>query len=354
MKKLSTLLESFDSNPGNSMKLGVMNHLTPISNIITNIRNLFGCVMGIVVEPGEDGVSLKLHSSSFCNPEATEKILNTPYLGNTNLKTYICQQGLCNIKIINIGQYCIVYCGPTDIKTADSVKKVTDKIKGDTGACTDKDGCLVKVNAAVTEMVQYNIEECEITSLNESIDDEELEDKTKEQLLKFIKGEDKVKAAEKLSELLATDIQLPPDYYFKGVKDTDGNESIALRYKFTKRRPFGKTIELTKSLLNIYSTGTDAVWVEAFLYRDKNSAEMNYIINTVLKLIGAEKTDDPCVYTIPDDTIADLKQDVKDYKKEKEDNDDDDSTDDTDDLKKKTSSEISGTLKYDNDHVNAD
>ena len=340
MKKLSTLLENYDSNPGNSSKLGVMNHLTPIGNIITNIRNFFGCVMGIVVEPGEDGVSLKLHSSRFTNDQEVEKILNTPYLGNTTLKSYICQQGLCNIKVINIGQYCIVYCGPTDIKSADPVSKVAANAK-----CCPCDQC----KAAVTEMVQYNIEECELLSLTESIDDEELEDKTKEQLLKFIKGEDKVKGAEKLAKLLGDDLNLPEDYYFKGVKDTDGNESIALRYKFTKRRPFGKSVELTKSLINIYSTGPNAVWVEAFLFRDNNSVEMNNIINNVLKAIGAEKTEDPCVYEIPDSTIDDLKQDVKDYKKEKESEDDDD--DDDDSLKKKKTSEVSNSLKSDNEHA---
>ena len=39
MKTLTQLRESFDSNPGNDVKLGVTNHLTPLNNIITNVRN---------------------------------------------------------------------------------------------------------------------------------------------------------------------------------------------------------------------------------------------------------------------------------------------------------------------------
>lgn len=326
MKTLSVFLENFDKNPGNDIKLGVTNHLTPLNNIITNVRNLFGYKFPLIVEPGEDGVSLKIHSSKFTSEDEVYKILNAGYLGNNNLSQYIFSQGLNNLKILNLGSYYVAYFGPTDIATSDPVSC-------EPCTCTP---------CACTEMLRYNIDECEMSSINESIiDDEELEDKTKEQLLKFIDGTDKVKCANKLAELLADDLELPSDYYFKGVKDTEGNESIALRYKYTKRRPFGKEIELSKSLLNIYKSGKDAVWVEAFLTKDYNSDEMNKIVDTVLKLIGATPTDDPCVWAIEPSTIQDLKDDVKDNKDKEEENDKDD------DLNKKSDygDEITPNLK---------
>lgn len=318
--------ENFEINPGNGLKCGVTNHLTPVANIITNIRNIFAPIMQIIVEPGEDGVSMKLHSSKFTSIEEINKVLDTPYMGSS-LRNYIFQQGLDSIKLVNLGMYYVVYCYPSDTVTKNP-------------SCA---------NAVCTEMLQINIDECELETLTESsIDDEELEDKTKQQLIKFIDGTDKVKCAAKLAELLADDLELPADYYFKGVKDTDGNESIALRYKFTKRRPFGKEVQLSKSLLNIYKSGDEAVWVEAFLTRDKNSEEMNNIVETVLKLIGATATDDPCVWAITPDAIDDMKDDVKDDDKKKDDDDDDD-----DDLNKPENTEdISSSLKKSEEEKN--
>jgi hypothetical protein len=326
MRTLTQLREAYDCNPGNDMKLGVTNHLTPLNNIITNIRNFFGSTMGIVVEPGEDGVSLKLHSSKFVCPKEVSKVIDQPYLGNTSLHSYICQQGLCNMKLINLGSYYVVYFGPNDIRTAEN----PDKVAADAKCCV-----------ACSEMLQFNLFECEMDSINEAFDDEELEDKTKEQLLKFIQGTDKVKCAQKLSELLADDLNLPEDYYFCGVKDADGNESIALRYKFQKRRPFGKEVTLSKTLINIYNVGENAVWVEAFLTKDKNSDTMNRIVETTLKLIGAQPTDDPCVYVISSDEVQDLKKEVEANKQEPENKEEES-------LDKQPENQISGTLNDEN------
>lgn len=326
MRTLTQLREAYDCNPGNDVKLGVTNHLTPLNNIITNIRNFFGSTMGIVVEPGEDGVSLKLHSSKFVCPKEVSKVIDQPYLGNTSLHSYICQQGLCNMKLINLGSYYVVYFGPNDIRTAEN----PDKVAADAKCCV-----------ACSEMLQFNLFECEMDSINEAFDDEELEDKTKEQLLKFIQGTDKVKCAQKLSELLADDLNLPEDYYFCGVKDAEGNESIALRYKFQKRRPFGKEVTLSKTLINIYNVGENAVWVEAFLTKDKNSDTMNRIVETTLKLIGAQPTDDPCVYVISSDEVQDLKKEVEDAKKEPENKEEES-------LDKQPENQVSGTLNDEN------
>lgn len=349
MKTLTNLLENFESNPGNDVKLGVTNHLTPLNNIITNIRNLFASEFGLVIEPGEDGVSLKIHSSKFVSVEEINKVLDTPYLGQTTLRSYICAQGLCNVKILDLGMYKIAYFGPNDIRTAENPEKV-DKKKEKECKCGKPECPICNPNGLVVackEMLQYNIDEAELEFgiLTESgIDDEELEDKTKEQIIKFISGTDKVKCAEKLAELLKNDLDLPEDYYFKGVKDADGNESIALRYKFDKRRPFGKTVQLSKSLLNIYSTGEEAVWVEAFLYRDHNSDQMNNIVDTVLKLIGAQPTNDPCIWTI---TADDVKQ-AGDANTQTPEPKADDPKKDDENLNKVEGDQITGTLTADN------
>lgn len=335
MKTLTQLREAYDSNPGNDVKLGVTNHLTPLNNIITNVRNLFATTMGIVVEPGEDGVSLKLHSSKFVCPNEINKILNQSYLGDTCLHQYICQQGLCNMKLLNLGSYYVVYFGPNDIRTAENPDNVSSN---EVTACN--------LPCACKEMLQYNISEVEMETITEAFDDEELEDKTKEQLLKFIQGTDKVKCAQKLAEFLADDLNLPEDYYFKGVKDTEGNESIALRYKFQKRRPFGKEVTLSKTLINIYNVGENAVWVEAFLTKDKNSDTMNRIVETVLKLIGAQPTEDPCVYVIPTDEVQQLKKEVEDNQGE------DKKEEPEENLNKEEKDEISGSLQTDNKTVN--
>lgn len=329
MRTLTQLKEAYDCNPGNDVKLGVTNHLTPLNNIITNVRNFFGSVMGVIVEPGEDGVSLKLHSSKFVCPKEISKVIDQPYLGDASLHSYICQQGLCNMKLINLGSYYVVYFGPNDIRTAEN----PDKVAADAKCCV-----------ACSEMLQFNLFECEMDSLNEAFDDEELEDKTKEQLLKFIQGTDKVKCAQKLSELLADDLNLPEDYYFCGVKDADGNESIALRYKFQKRRPFGKEVTLSKTLINIYNVGENAVWVEAFLTKDKNSDTMNRIVETTLRLIGAQPTDDPCVYVISSDEVQDLKKEVEANKQETEKKEEES-------LDKQPENQVSGTLNDENKSV---
>ena len=73
MRKLSESISGVTSGIG--MTQGVMNHYTPIDNIIINTRNIFGALLGLVVSKGEDGISLKIQSSSFTNPEVTRNIL---------------------------------------------------------------------------------------------------------------------------------------------------------------------------------------------------------------------------------------------------------------------------------------
>lgn len=305
MKTLKTLKESFDTNPGNNFALtnGVTNHLTPINNIITNIRNLFAPRLGIIVEPGEDGISIKLHSSQFFNQNAVNRVLDNYLYNNLNLRQYIQQQGLDFVKLVDLGQYWVVYFLPSDIYSAAN------------GAKCECPKCKCH------EMLEQNITEAEMEKLNEDINgEEELEDKTISEIIELIDDNDKIKAASKLAEVIARKMELPDEYYWKAVKDQDGKESVALRWKHTKRRPFGKKIEMVKSILNIYNSGHDAVWVDVFDEKDKLDDDMKTLLENILKLIGAQETKDPCIFDIEEPK---QKDDDEDTSSEEETNEED-------------------------------
>ena len=310
MKSLSQLRESFDGNPGNALMntLGVMNHLTPVNNIITNVRNLFAVRLGVVVDQGEDGISLKLHSSKFINQNAVNRVLDEQVYTNLTLRAYIQQQGLDFIKMVNLGQYWVVYFLPSEIYTK-QIKNLPE--------------------CKCTEMILNNIIESEIEKLNEDINgEEELEDKTIDEIMELIDDEDKIKAASKLAEVIARKMELPKEYYWKAVKDQEGRESVALRYKYEKRRPFGKKIEIVKSILNIYNSGHDAIWVDPFDNKDIIDDDMKTLLENILKLLGAEETKDPCIFDMPG-----KKDDDEEEKKEDENNEnetDDKSSDEND------------------------
>lgn len=279
MRKLS---ENF-ANPGNSLGQGLMNHYTPIDNIIINVRNIFGALLGLVVSKGEDGVSLKIQSSTFVDPEQTRNILyNSTFDGRTYLANYISNQGLNDVKIINVGQSCIAYFCPSDLAQS--------------GSCST---CKCK------EMKESQLVECEMSGIIKEDYEEELEDKTKEELNSIINNQNKVKASNDFAEKLRSVIELPDDLYIKATKDIDGHESIALRYKTEQRRPFGGKTDVITSLMNIYATGTNAIWVGAFLNKDIYTDEIINTVNTILQFVGAQETDDECVWDIPDSNTND-------------------------------------------------
>ena len=120
------------------------------------------------------------------------------------------------------------------------------------------------------------------------------------------------------------------DYYFAAVKFKNGDESIALRWKYIKRRPHGKSSEITHTLINIFGLGKDAVWIGDF---DKNAKfqlpeETKKLIESILELLGAEKTSDSCIYKIEDGEKKEEKT-----TDEPDDNENDDSRgDESDDL----------------------
>ena len=332
MKRFSTLNESVtcvtaDKNPGNS--IGVTNHYTPVENIVTNIKNLFCAMLGVVVSVAEDGVSIKLHSSQFVSEKTVYDRLYQIMYNSQSLYSYITQQGLTVCKLVNVGQYYVVYFCPGDLAIATAA---------DVDACANK--C---VACPCQEMLELNIEESELSGIYESEDEEdELESIRNKQIAEIISMKDKVKAAKQFAAVVAQSISLPTEYYFSGVKSKDGDESIALRWKYIKRRPHNKSTEVTRSLMNIFGLGKDAIWVADF---DKDSMfqlpeETKKLIENILEILGAEKTSDPCIYKIDDEETKENNKKAKDEEDKKSKAEEDDKTeddksrgDDSDDIK---------------------
>lgn len=303
MKRFSKLNESCvtsDVNQGNALSLGVSNHYTPVQNIVTNIRNLFSMIIPVVASVAEDGVSVKLNSSKFVNKESIDRLINQPVYQAQSLNTYISQQGLDLIKMINLGQYWIVYFSPRDIKQAMPGVEPTPAL------------------APVKEQIE---EEVEIETLvTESDDDEELKDLTKEKLKEIIQMKDKVKAAKQFELLVSGEVELPREYYFAAVKDKQGNESIALRWKYTVKRPKGMSAEVTRSLINIYGLDKDGVWVGDYAEDSMFQLpdEVKKLIETVLDFIGAEKTDDESVWSLAEKDDSESNKEGDEEKKDEE------------------------------------
>lgn len=322
MKRFSSLNENCqnnprvcvtsDCNPGNSMALGVTNHYTPIENILLNVKNLFCGMLGIVASIAEDGVSIKLHSTRFRDKKDVENALNSVLYNSQSLYSYITQQGLNVCKCISVGQYCVVYFSPGDMQSIANAPE--EEIKKQINKELD---CLN--NVPCTEMLEFNISESEMYTLFESEDDTELANVRKENIQKIITAKDKIKAAKELGIIVAQSMSLPTDFYFSGVKSADGDESIALRWKYIKRRPHGKSSEITKSLLNIFGIGDNAIWVGDF---DKDSMfklpdDVKKLIENILDILDAEKTSDPCVYKITE--VEESKKDKAEKDKEEKD-----------------------------------
>ena len=330
-----------DVNQGNAYSnTGVMNHLTPVANIVTQIRNLWSPTTGIVAAVAEDGFSVKLNSSKFVSQEEVNKILyDTTIMRGTSLASYIQQQGLTVVKMINIGQFFVVYFCPNDIKNAGKVEEKP-------------------ANLPCQEMQDMNIEETEMyTIIKEGDDDEELKDITREKVVELINSKDKVKAAKQLELLVAQELELPREYYFAGVKSKDGDESIALRWKYTKKRRHDKTIENVRSIINIYDMTKDGIWVQDF---DKDSLvklpeEVEKLIKTILDFLGASETDNPAVYSLAEeDKKTEKKKDDDDDDKKDKDEEDNKEEDNKEDEKKDSSDKKDDEDKDKDDEDNSD
>ena len=215
MKKLSELyLESFDSNPGNSLDcLGVSNHYTPINNILIAIRNLICCRLGIIAEPGEDEVSIKLHSSKFTDEESINAILYDKIDRFTSLDSYIRMQGLTKRTIVDLGSYKVVYYSPEDIKQAENPEVMAQVPDVDIEPTTE---CLETIKTIL----------------------EEQQDNDKVDWIDILGNEDKNVAAALFYDKIKNKIDLPENYYYvKATKDANDNKCVAIRKKYEFRKP---------------------------------------------------------------------------------------------------------------------
>lgn len=323
MKRLSRIIKE-GAQPGNQItKTGVTNHYTPIQNILTNVKNLFCLLLGVVAEVGEDNVSIKLSSSQFVSKQKTEEILwramyNDVFTyGTSSLYGYITSQGLPTVTFINLGGYYVVYFSPNDIKTAEDPNKMA-------------------LNAMPEAANESMLDEFEIgTFIKEDDSEEEMKSETVSKVLELLDGPDKVKAAKQLELLVSKEIQLPREYYFSAIKFKSGEEAIALRWKYTKKMPFGKadgdgeyketTVENTRSLMHIFGKGEKAIWVQDF---DEDSLvelpeEVKKLIQSILDLLEAGETDNPSVFSLTGE-----RKERKDDDENKDDDDDNNKDDD--------------------------
>lgn len=314
MKTLSMMKESWTPN----QTIGVMNHLTPIQNIITNINNLFASQLSIVAEPGKDNVSILVHSSFFSNKDITYAQIYLPVWNDrVSLASYVSQQGLNNIKVIPTGnaEECMVLFCPSDMPQL-GYNGSCDAGAEPTCACESKE----------VEYEQFTFEEGEDMMngiKNYGFGDQEIESIQKKDLREILGSKDKVKAAKMFDAILKNNMRMPENYYIKAVRDEDGNESIALRYRYEKKKPFGKSVTLTKSIVNIYNTEDGGIWVND---AENLPEEMKGVVDDMLNFVGVRRTGDPNSFSVSmSDDFDDLKSDPNDMTK---DNNDDTNSDD--------------------------
>jgi len=330
MRNFTQLFESAkttDKQPGNDLQnTGVTNHYTPIENVLTNIKNLFCSRLGVVASIGEDNVSIKLQSTKFVDEQSINAVLYEQLDRFTNLANYIMQQGLDKMTKINLGMYYVVYFSPSDVKTA-------------------KDPQTMEPNAILVpkEVKESMLDEFEFTTIIKEDDaEEEIKDVTLEKVLELVDSKDKVKAAKQLELLVAQEIELPREFYFAGIKFKNGEEAIALRWKYTKKLPTGQSTESVRSIMHIFGKGDKAIWVQDF---DKESIvqlpeEVKKLIESILDMLEADKTDDPAIFKLTgerkeredkkDKDEEDKDKDSKDEdSKDKNPNNDDDEDDDS-------------------------
>jgi hypothetical protein len=244
--------------------------------------------------------------------------------GTSSLYGYIISQGLPKVSFINLGGYYVVYFSPDDIKAAQDPQKMA-------------------LNAMPEAANESMIDEFEIgTFIKEDDSEEEMKSETVSKVLELLDGPDKVKAAKQLELLVSKEIQLPREYYFSAIKFKSGEEAIALRWKYTKKMPFGKaegdgeyketTVENTRSLMHIFGKGEKAIWVQDF---DEDSLvelpeEVKKLIQSILDLLEAGETDNPSVFSLTGER-KERKDDEKDDKDKDENDEDDDKGSKSDD-----------------------
>ena len=355
MKRFSEHIKESQINNGvtfsNSLNNGVTNHYTPVQNILTNIKNLFCQLLGVYAEVAEDGFSIKLSSVQFTSEQKTSEILHRPMYndvfsyGTSTLEGYIMSQGLRKVTMINLGSYYVVYFSPEDIKAAQPPISMENNAKGYS--------CEGECCPSPCEMKESLYDEFELSYLNEddqngsndnsndqNSNDDSSNDKdsntdnssndsskkeSDDQISEILNNKDKVKAAKQLEILISQKISFPREFYFSAIKFKNEDEAIALRWKYDKKLPTGKSTENIRSIMHIFGTGENAIWVQDYA---KDSIvelpkEIKKLIENVLKILGAESTDDPAIFNLGSGNSDDKNSDDQNNNDDKDKNNDD-------------------------------
>ena len=273
--------------PGN-LNNGVMNHYIPIENIVINVRNIFAPWFGLVVEPGEDGRTLKVYNSTFSSREAVDAVLNFMPDGHTSLRGYVARQGLPLYTAVQRGGTLVVYFYSTDIAgQEDPATFGSDPVP----AASEP------LPSPYEEALQLSTDEELSSVLEEAGEETEMRDILNKTFYDLAGTADQTESDKKWAASLGENVRLPEGYYWANVKDEDGHKSIALRKKVTKRQSFGRSNKYAVSLINIYNNGKNAIWVGVFDHKDQCPPEDVELIESILSFIGAVPTQDPCVFT---------------------------------------------------------
>ena len=352
---------------GNSLNNGVTNHYTPVQNILTNIKNLFCQLLGVYAEVAEDGFSIKLSSVQFTSEQKTSEILHRPMYndvfsyGTSSLEGYIMSQGLRKVTLINLGSYYVVYFSPEDIKAAQSPINMENNIKGYTSVGEYSGECCPNP----CEMKESLYDEFELCYLKEKEDnsnnsndnsgdqnnnndsssdepnntDNSSNDNSNsdsdDKISEILNNEDKVKAAKQLEIIISQKIQLSREFYFTAIKFKNEDEAIALRWKYDKKLPNGKSTENVRSIMHIFGTGENAIWVQD--YAKDSIVELpkaiKQLIENVLKILGAKSTHDPAIFNLrsgsSDDSNSDDQNNGDDNQNDDQNNNDGKNNDDS-------------------------
>ena len=365
MKRFSEHIKESQINngvtPGNSLNNGVTNHYTPVQNILTNIKNLFCQLLGVYAEIAEDGFSIKLSSVQFTSEQKTSEILHRAMYndvfsyGTSTLEGYIMSQGLRKVTMINLGSYYVVYFSPEDIKAAQPPISMETNAKGYSyegeysGECCPSP-CEMKESLYDEFELSY-LKEDDQNSSNDNSDDQNSNDdssnnkdnnidnssndnskkESDDQISEILNNKDKVKAAKQLEILISQKINFPREFYFTAIKFKNEDEAIALRWKYDKKLPTGKSTENIRSIMHIFGTGENAIWVQDYA---KDSIvelpkEIKTLIDNVLKILGAESTNDPSIFNLGSGNSDDKNSDDQNNKDDNQ-NDDQNNNDDKD------------------------
>ena len=349
---------------GNSLNNGVTNHYTPVQNILTNIKNLFCQLLGVYAEVAEDGFSIKLSSVQFTSEQKTSEILHRSMYndafsyGTSSLEGYIMSQGLRKVTLINLGSYYVVYFSPEDIKAAQSPINMENNVKGYTsvgeysGECCPNPCEMKESLYDEFELCYLKEKEDNLNNSNDNSDDQNNNNDSSsdepnntdnssndssnsdsdDKISEILNSEDKVKAAKQLEILISQKIQLSREFYFTAIKFKNEDEAIALRWKYDKKLPNGKSTENIRSIMHIFGTGENAIWVQD--YAKDSIVELpkaiKQLIENVLKILGAKSTNDPAIFNLgsgsSDDSNSDDQNNGDDNHNDDQNNNDDKNT----------------------------